>query len=353
MSSPLAASLLVALFSLGSAFAQAPKPKAPTPVGGLPATVATTPGFPVAEAGAFTMAVVPDTQFYAQKYPDIFHRQIQWIADNIKKYDIRFVMQMGDITETAADVEWEVARAAFKRIDGLVPYSLAPGNHDYGGRLQIVAHRSPFSNYFPVSHFKAMPTFGGVYDKTPEKTDNHFHKFEAGGRSWLVIALEFGPRDDVLRWAGEVAAAHPQHSVIVITHAYIEPKQNALIGATAGFGGKVAPGSPDAINPPDVNMGVGIWKKLASKHANIAAVICGHACYSSHREDKAADGHSVHGIVCDYQKDVNGGNGWMRLLQFMPDGKTIRSRDFSTELNVTCTMPDRTYDFIIPPLAIK
>ncbi len=327
--------------------AQTPAEKKPTPIGGEPATLATTPGFPVAEPGAFTIAVVPDTQFYAQKYPDIFHRHTQWIADNIKKYDIRFVMQMGDVTETAADVEWEVARAAFKRLDGLVPYTLAPGNHDYGGRLQIVAHRSPFSTYFPVSLFKAMPTFGGVYDKQPEKTDNHFHQFEAGGRKWLVIALEFGPRDDVLRWAGQIAAAHRDHTVILITHAYIEPKQNAIIGSTATFSQQPKPGTPDATNPPDVNMGTGIWKKLASHHPNIAAVICGHACYTSHREDKATDGHNVHGIVVDYQKDVNGGNGWMRLLQILPDGKTIRSRDFSTELQVTCTMPDRSYDFTI------
>jgi hypothetical protein len=96
-----------------------------------------------------------------------------------------------------------------------------------------------------------------------------------------------------------------------------------------------------------MNMGLDIWEKLASKHPNIAAVICGHACYTSHRRDKAADGHTVHGIVVDYQKDVKGGNGWMRLLQFLPDGKTIRSRDFSTELGVTCTMPDRTYDWSI------
>jgi Calcineurin-like phosphoesterase len=332
----------LSLLFIHAAFAETAKG---VPISAQPATVATTPGFPAVEAGAFSIAVVPDTQFYAEKYPDIFHRQTQWIADNVKKYDIRFVMQMGDVTENATDVEWEVARAAFKRLDGVVPYSLAPGNHDYGGRLQIVAHRSPFSNYFPVSLFQGMPTFGAVYDKQPEKTDNHFHQFEAGGRKWLVIALEFGPRDDVLRWAGDVAAAHPQHSVILITHAYIDPKQNALIGATAGFGKASDP------ELPDVNMGTSIWKKLASQQANIVAVICGHACYTSHREDKAADGHTVHGIVVDYQKDVKGGNGWMRLLQVLPDGKTLRSRDFSTELGVTCTMPDRSYDFVLPPPA--
>jgi hypothetical protein len=80
-----------------------------------------------------------------------------------------------------------------------VLYVLPPGNHDYGGRLQTVAKRSPLSNDFPVSHFAQMPTFGGVYDAQPDKSDNSFHKFEAGGRKWLVIAFEFAPRNDVLR----------------------------------------------------------------------------------------------------------------------------------------------------------
>ena len=290
--------------------------------------------------------VIPDTQFYSQKHPDIFHKQIQWVADNLQRYNVPFVLQLGDITETAADVEWEVARAAFARLDGKVPYVLTPGNHDYGGKLQVTAKRSPMSNFFPVSHFAKMPSFGGVYDALPDKSDNSFHKFEAGGHKWLVLALEFAPRNDVLRWAGEVCAKHPDHSVIVITHAYLDPRKNQRLAYTGGYGSKPAPGAVNTapVEPPDMNMGEDIWNKLASQQPNIVMVLCGHACYTSYKTDKGKAGNTVHEVVVDYQKDVNGGNGWMRLLQFLPDGRTVRTRDYSPILDQSCTMPDRCYD---------
>lgn len=341
---------LACAFFTASGFAQSLE-KAVVPAT-LPASTATSPGAPPPIEGGFTLMVIPDTQYYSQKYPDIFHKQIQWVADNLQRYQVPFVLQLGDITETAADAEWEVAKAAFARLDGKVPYVLTPGNHDYGGRLQTISKRSPLSNFFPVSHFSSMPTFGGVYDAQPEKSDNSFHTFEAGGRKWLVIAFEFAPRNDVLRWAGEVCDKHPEHSVIIVTHAYLEPKTNQRIVFTGGFGFKPAPAAANQppAEKPDMNLGVDIWNKLASQHANIAMVLCGHACYTNHKSDKGKAGNLVQEVVVDYQKDVNGGNGWMRLLQFLPDGRTVRTRDYSPILDLTCTMPDRSYDMDFAPL---
>lgn len=311
-----------------------------------------TPGAPPPILGGFTIMVVPDTQYYSQKYPEIFHKQIQWIADNVKTYNVPLVLQLGDITETSSDAEWQVAKEAFARLDGKVPYVLTPGNHDYGGRLQVLAKRSPMSTFFPVAHFAKMPTFRGVYDAEPQKSDNSCHTFTAGGRKWLVLALEFAPRNDVVRWAGDVCAKHADHSVIIITHAYLEAKTNQRIAFTGGYGYKptpAAPGQPPA-EKPDVNLGVELWEKLASQHANVAMVLCGHTSYTNHKRDTGIAGNTVHEVVVDYQRDVNGGNGWMRLLQFLPDGRTVRTRDYSPTLHQTCTMPDRSYDMDFAPL---
>jgi hypothetical protein len=337
------------------AIAQTPeKPKVVVPAA-LPASTAMTPGAPPPVVGGFTIMVVPDTQYYSQKYPDIFHKQIQWIGDNLQRYNVPFVLQLGDITETAADAEWEVAKAAFARLDGKVPYVLTPGNHDYGDRLQVLSKRSAMSRYFPVSLFEKMSTFGGVYDAQPDKSDNSYHKFEAGGRKWLVIALEFAPRNDVVRWAGDICAKHPDHSVIIITHAYLEAKTNQRIAFTGGYGYKPAPAAPGAPPPekPDLNLGVDLWNKLASQHENVAMVLCGHTSYTNKKSDKGKAGNVVHEVVVDYQRDVNGGNGWMRLLQVLPDGRTVRTRDYSPILDQTCTMPDRTYDMDFAPLKVK
>src|SRR3954462_14171050 len=72
-----------------SAFSQAPEPAPAAPAvtapsakaaapkipAALPASVATTPGAPPPIQGGFTIMVLPDTQFYSQKFPEIFHKQ--------------------------------------------------------------------------------------------------------------------------------------------------------------------------------------------------------------------------------------------------------------------------------------
>ncbi|OYW10554.1 MAG: hypothetical protein B7Z53_00710 [Rhodospirillales bacterium 12-71-4] len=48
---------------------------------------------------------------------------------------------------------------------------------------------------------------------------NNYNTFTApDGTKWLVLSMEFGPRDDVLRWAGEVLDAHLDHRVIIVSH---------------------------------------------------------------------------------------------------------------------------------------
>ncbi|MCB1279123.1 metallophosphoesterase [Prosthecobacter sp.] len=337
---------LPSLFLASLTLAQeAPKTAAKTsPLPALqPASAQMEPGAPEVVPGGFTIAILPDTQFYAQLHPEIFHRQTQWLADNATKYGIRFAIQVGDVTETSADAEWTVARDAFKRLDGKVPWASAPGNHDYGGKLQINTHRTPFSVWLPLPMFRAMPTFGGSYDEEQRKVDNHWHQFEAGDRKWLVIGLEFAPRADVLRWTNDVIAAHPKHGVILFTHAYLDPRTNERIKLSASMG-KAKADEPAPAEKPDTTQPEDLWQ-MASQHANVVMILSGHACYTNHRTSTAKTGQTVQEMVVDYQKDVNGGNGWLRLLQVLPDGKTVRCQDYSPLLNQRCTLPDRTFDF--------
>src|SRR5690606_42087534 len=65
----------------------------------------------------------------------------------------------------------------------------------------------------PISHF------GGAFE--PGSMENTYHTFHAGGLDWLIVSLEFGTRNGVLQWAGEVIEAHPDHKVIINTHDYM------------------------------------------------------------------------------------------------------------------------------------
>jgi hypothetical protein len=53
-------------------------------------------------------------------------------------------------------------------------------------------------------------------------------------------------------------------------------------------------------------------------------------------------------MVVDYQSQPEGGGGFLRLLTFLPDGETVRVRDYSPLSDETVTDPERTYDFKIP-----
>ena len=48
---------------------------------------------------------------------------------------------------------------------------------------------------------------------------------------------------------------------------------------------------------------------------NIFLVLCGHAHGESRRTD-VVDGRAVHQLLANYQDRPNGGNGWLRILEF-------------------------------------
>jgi 3',5'-cyclic AMP phosphodiesterase CpdA len=295
--------------------------------------------------GSFTLTVVPDTQIYAWKFPATYNAQMQWIATNAKKYNITYALHLGDITEHNTPIEWEVARNAHQLLAGKVPYTLLPGNHDMGEQGKTTDRRTLLSDYFPVAEFRTWPSYGGVYDREPESLNNSFHLFSAGGRKWLVLALEFAPRDDVLRWANDVVAAHPDRTVIMTTHAYLQTnnkRYNRIETAERHFD------RYSSHLEGGVNDGEDMWQKLLKRHPNVALVISGHVGITGRLTSIGDAGNEVHQMVVDYQSQPEGGGGFLRLLTFLPDGETVRVRDYSPLSDETVTDPERTYDFKIP-----
>ena len=74
-----------------------------------------------------------------------------------------------------------------------------------------------FNEYFSADDFKKWPTFGGLMKEG--ELENSYHLFSAGGRDWIVLALEWGPRDETVAWANEVLQKYPKRKAILITHA--------------------------------------------------------------------------------------------------------------------------------------
>lgn len=298
---------------------------------------------------SFTIAVLPDTQNYSEKFPEQYLAQTAWIVANKADRNIACVLHLGDVTNRNTQPEWDNAVRAMNQLDGHVPYFLVPGNHDYsqGG---VCENRScGLSAAFPVAKFRDLPTFGGVYDKEPDRLENSYHLFSAGGRDMLSLCLEFGPRQDVLRWANEVVAQHKQRAVILTTHAYIYFDDTRYDWAT--YGGKQS-WNPHAYavaksTGDDVNDGEEIWNKLISKHENIVLTLNGHVLGDGlgRMTSRTPANRAVHQVLVNYQMRPNGGDGWLRLLEFSADGKSVVTCDYSPTRNQTNQSSQNRFSF--------
>ncbi len=291
--------------------------------------------------GSFTLVALPDTQNYAERYPELLDEQTRWIAANRAAHDIRFVVQLGDLTNRNTPEQWENVRRAMRRLDADVPYALAPGNHDYGPGGDTTSRDSGLNRCFDVASFTQRPTFGGLYE--PDRLDSSFHLFTVGGKQWLVIALEWGPRDAVVQWADEVLRRFPSRRAILVTHAYLY-SDDTRYDHTQRPDQKWNPHRyPTAQLPGGTNDGEELWQKLVSRHDNIDLVLCGHVLNDGAGRLASTNprGHIVHQIMADYQERPRGGEGYLRLLEFLPDGRTVQVKTYSPVLDRYLTDPEQ------------
>jgi predicted phosphodiesterase len=289
-------------------------------------------------AEPFSVVVLPDTQNYAEKFADTYVAQTQWIRDNLEKENIKFVMHLGDIVQHHNDSEqqWQVADRAHKLLDGVVPYSMLPGNHDLEYKNKAYSRKTTLYNkYFGPQRFTDCSWYGGHWG---ENNDNNFCTFEVGGMKFLVISLEYAPRDEVLAWATDLANSHPDHRVIAATHCYMRPA-----GRDNNTGGSLG------------NSGDGVWEKFVRRAPNVFLVKSGHVLGVGRQISTNDAGLPVHETLVDYQGLPNGGDGWLRVMRFVPDENKIEIRAYSPLLDKTMDSDGHTFtlEYNMTPVALK
>ncbi len=321
----------------------------PTPAANLPDTPFDAP------PGTWTLVILPDTQKYAQMFPDVFLRQTEWIAANKDKHRILFVAHEGDITQDDLPAEWAVAKKSMDKLSGSgIPYALALGNHDIKAQRGNCIDRSTLLNeYFKESDYRNSEAVGYF---EPGRLDNTWHTFTSPQGKFLVVSLEFGPRDEVLQWAGKVISDHPDDRVIILTHAYLFQDNTRYDWAKHGLGQHANPkGTNLEKSGTTVNDGEEMWHKLVSKHKNIEMVLCGHVLIdgNGYAVSEGESGNKVHQILANYQTGVKpdrgyGGGGFLRLMQFLPDG-TVRVKTYSPWYDSWLTDSDQQFTFKAGP----
>ena len=307
------------------------------------------------QKGSWSLVMVPDLQNYVKwgRNQPIMDLMMAWIADNIDTLNIKMVMGVGDLIENDEKIttdddgdqttrsQWQAVSSAFAKLDGKVPYIAATGNHDY--TIDKAGNRSShYSEFFTPdkNHLNQKILVQNTRNEQGRPTlENAAYEIKGlNGKDYLFMTVEDGPRDTVLAWAKKVTALeqYKNHRVILSTHEYLSTKDvrtteeiTWLYWEPYNINNVIQKSS--RIKVPHSNNGEQIWKKLVEPSSNIEMVLCGHLSGEGYRVDKNQAGKPVHQILLDAQSmgGGNGGDGWLRILEFFPDGKTVRVKTFS------------------------
>ncbi|MEE6282317.1 metallophosphoesterase [Georgenia sp. MJ170] len=265
----------------------------------------------------FTLAVLPDTQFYSRYADDQFGprhgtnpfaAQTEWLVEVQDELNIPFVAHVGDVVDRAGvDSEWRAADAAMATLeDGGLAYSVLPGNHDLLTPDDRLTDRDydlaaePYLDWFGPERAQAQHTDGG----TDETGLSQYQIFEAEGQRFLVLALTWRASDETIAWADEVMAANPTLPTILTTHSLISV-------------------ASDGVSPVDTAYGDELWEKLISGNDQIFLTLNGHFHGTTYQTRLNDAGNGVTQVLMDHQMAYDGGNGYLGLFEFDLDNDQI------------------------------
>lgn len=280
----------------------------------------------------FSVVALPDTQYYSENVGGtraaIFSAQTDWIVAEKDARNIGFVLHLGDISEhgdnpTYATNEWANASNAMYRLENPattmlaegVPYILAVGNHDQTPIGNADGTTTNFNTFFGVhpvtgiNHFAGKSYYGGTSE--PTKADNNYTLFSAGGLDFIVISFEYDTTPDQadLDWADALLKANPSRRGIVITHHTVNT------------------GNPASFS----TQGSAIYQALKN-NPNLILMHGGHIHGEGRRKD-TFEGRTVHSLLADFQGRSNGGDGWLRIMNFRPSLNRIDVQTYSPTMN--------------------
>lgn len=322
---------------------------------------------------SWSVVLIPDIQNYSKynKNQPILDLMVRWVENNIDSLNIKMVICLGDLVEQndiinnghdgdqSAENQWKFAASTFGRLDGKVPYITTTGNHDYsvdrnGNRT------SRFHDFFKIDNNwlnrKHIAQNSTNEQGVPTIENAAYELKSLNGKDYLFMNIEYAPRDTVIAWAKKIAEMeqYKDHRIILTTHAYLNAKNKRLDADPLWFVYE-----PYAINNviqkskriplPFANSGEDIWNKLVQPSHNIDLVLCGHVSGEGYRVDKNAANKPVHQMLFDMQSEGgghrygNGGDGWLRILEFMPDNKTVNVKTYSPLFGISPTTQKFAY----------
>lgn len=269
--------------------------------------------------------IVPDTQNYT-KPPELYH-----YLDAISNYyanktnEFSACLHVGDLTGRNKAEQYTVM---YQHFFSRFPKGNEPifclGNHDYGenGVSDTRTSNLP-SNMAPKSDVQMD---GCDYE-------NYVRFLNIGNEQYAILVLEFAPRNEAIEWANDVVKSYSQIPFIILTHVF-----------TNKYGQIHDENDPDVYHGGSqksyymdrdyINDSMEIFNKLIYYNPNVIMVVCGHTFlpeYIGVTSKKNNDGNEVYVVTVNYQHYVEGGSGFVGILELGEESYRIRSFSTVTE----------------------
>ena len=242
-----------------------------------------------------------------------------WLTDNQEERKIEYVIGLGDTIDTlytypesynpvySNRVEWEKARANFKKLNGIIPYMVVRGNHDDEDGYHKYICTDEYQEQI-LKDANGNEVGGFYYDSTKMATmgnsmSNSYRKLEIGNHKYLMLGLDFSigdadAGDDVLEWACGVVEANPDYKVIVSIHAYVGGNGVRMQGQ------EIQQTNGERTETEGFKFyGNKIWQQLVRKYENMFMVFSGHVSVDNPvvSRDTGDNGNEIINILVDPQ----------------------------------------------------
>ncbi|RYD20430.1 MAG: hypothetical protein EOP88_15075, partial [Verrucomicrobiaceae bacterium] len=289
----------------------------------------------------FTFIALPDTQNYTSitSPTDLYTRQTQWIIDNRETMNIKFTTHLGDIVNSpSSQPQWQRATDAMNLMDTRMPYGTCPGNHDIGsGNTDYLRRFGPNPSHASSTGRWIDPVTSQTYDWYGGSSPRGYSSYQVvnvNGRDFMFLHMDHDAPDQDLAWAASVLSAHPKVLTMVTTHNYLaETGGTGIFGSGTGQRGYTAQANVGTWGDrPDTNRPQEVFDAIVKPFNQVYMVICGHMFGTYNLEKVNNAGNIVHEVLVDYQSLPNGGNGFLRIMDFRPGENKILNSSYSPYL---------------------
>lgn len=282
------------------------------------------------EEDEFSIAVIPDTQYYTSEKKggkkEMFNAQTSWIAKNAVKEKIAYVIHLGDISDDGEKFpeQWVNASRSMYMLENPqpgypqgIPYGLAVGNHDQTkSQYPLTGRTDQYNKYFGIDHFKGKKWYGGNYGKN---NDSHFDLFTAAGIPFITIFIEYDSYDEDIEnmndWTSHLLEKYKDRKAIIVSHFILGNNKTA--------------GTNEKGFPKFGKQGQRLIDRI-KRYPNVFLTLCGHVGANGEAFSQVGyAGNVIKNFLTDYQGRINGGNGLTRLFTFSRSKDLISARTFS------------------------